>query len=63
MATITKTKSVLHADRHSERTFVQRDEDSGVLRRKVYLDITTYQDLGSPDTVTVTVEPGDTLNV
>lgn len=60
---ITKTKSVLHAEPSSgPRAYVQRDEGTNVLRRKVYLDITTYQDLGCPDTVTMTVEAGDTLN-
>lgn len=63
MPVLTRTRSILHAEPESgARAFVQRDEDTNVMRRKVYLDIETYQDLGCPDTITVTVEPGDTLN-
>lgn len=54
--------SILQLDPTSERSYVARDPITQVLERKLYLDILTYDDLGAPDTITLTIEPGDTLN-
>jgi len=67
-AILSKTRSILtRDDRYSEeefgkRWFIQTDEETGIVRRNVYVDVETFQDLGEPDTITVTIEPGDTLN-
>lgn len=61
-AVLTRTRSVLHLDPLTDRTYRQADEETDVLHREVYLDIHTYQDLGEPDTITISIEPGDTLN-
>lgn len=61
-AILSRTRSVLHLDPLTDRTYRQVDEDTDVLHREVYLDIRTYQDLGEPETITISIEPGDTLN-
>jgi hypothetical protein len=38
------------------------DEDGNPGRTKLLLDPDSFQDMGEPDVVTVTVEPGDSLN-
>jgi hypothetical protein len=45
-----------------DRRYWAVDEESGVIGRQVYLSFQDFLDLGSPETITVTVEPGDTLN-
>lgn len=68
MATLTRTRSVLHRsatkgdEPYSRQWFIQADEDTNVVRREVYVDRQTFEDLGEPDTITVSIEPGDTLN-
>lgn len=68
MTNLLKTKTILKHDTKmgrdwgGSRWFISSDEESGVIRRQVYIDGTTYDDLGSPDTITITIEPGDTLN-
>lgn len=62
---LTKTRSILtrrNPDDWEDRRYWQVDEESGVIRRAVDIDIQTFQDLGEPDTITVTIEPGDTMN-
>jgi hypothetical protein len=64
MAVLSKTVSILtySTDIRDQRLYVQVDPDTEVINRQVYVDIETYQDLGEPDVITVTIEPGDTLN-
>lgn len=63
MALLTATRTILtHVPGDDSRLYVASDEESGVIRRSVYVDIETYQDLGEPEEITVTIEPGDTLN-
>lgn len=64
-ATLSKTRSVLTENGDPDlgvRWYIQVDEETEVIRRELYLDIATYQDLGEPETITVTIEPGDLLN-
>ncbi len=67
-ALLSKTRSILTRsttkgdEDYSRQWFIQVDEETDVIRREVYVDIGTYQDLGEPETITITIEPGDTLN-
>jgi len=68
MAICTKTRSVLHrVDLHGaegvglvtfERILDEQDEP----QRRVRIDVAAWHDLGEPDVITVTIEPGDRLN-
>jgi hypothetical protein len=42
--------------------FAQRDEDTQDLLSSVWVNKQTFDDLGQPDQITVTIEPGDRLN-
>lgn len=47
------------------RYFSQLDEDVTEFRsvhRKFMLDVDTWDELGEPEVVTITIEPGDRLN-
>ncbi len=43
-------------------TFVSSYEDTGVIYRCLIINYNEWVDLGSPDQITITVVPGDTLN-
>jgi hypothetical protein len=43
-------------------TFVMLEDDHDTVVRTVKIDQQTWEDLGRPDTVTVTIQPGDLLN-
>lgn len=43
-------------------TFVQYEDDHGFLTTAVTISATTWRDMGCPDKLTVTLEPGDLLN-
>jgi hypothetical protein len=62
---LSKTASVL-TQVESDSTWVsfeiERDEPDETRRRDVTIDYATWQDLGEPETITVTIEPGDRLN-
>jgi hypothetical protein len=66
---MTKTITVLtHQPSRNEQaqvavTFIAADEDTGRVDRAVVLRYGDFIDLGSPEQITVTVEPGDMLNV
>lgn len=67
MAELTATTSVLHIDTPSSKhdlhaLFQQRDEETNAITRSLLVDRRTWRDLGYPEVVTVTVEPGDRLN-
>lgn len=62
MATLTKTRTVLH---RVEGTFSYRpaaDAGETVRDQLVILDSEVWSEMGQPQTITVTVEPGDLLN-
>jgi hypothetical protein len=67
VATLTKREVVLDLDGPSEiwhegrcgLRFVLDDEGA---RCAVHIDHDTWEDMGSPPQLTVTIEPGDTLN-
>lgn len=67
MAVLTRTRSVLHrsttkgGEPYSRQWFIQVQDDDAITR-EVYVDSQTFHDLGEPDTITVSIEPGDTLN-
>lgn len=58
------TKTVLHRQGHDKYPcfFAQQSEDDYMREHAVALDVDAFEDLGSPDTIAVTIEPGDTLN-
>jgi hypothetical protein len=70
--TMTKTRSVLHrrdpniAPNGGRGEVFQSPADGfpaeGERYQHVWLAATDWIDLGSPDTITVTIEPGDLLN-
>lgn len=43
-------------------TYVGRDDDEGFITTSVEVDVDTWDDLGRPAHITVTIKPGDTLN-
>lgn len=57
---LSKTTSVL--DLNYGTTFTSTDEETFGIVREVYVDPETYELLGSPDQITVAIEPGDKLN-
>lgn len=67
-AVLSKTRSILTRsttkgdEDYARQWFIQVDPDDSSVEREVYVDIQTYLDLGEPDVITVTIEPGDTLN-
>ena len=63
-APLTKTRQVLVTDLQTDGTVHfhnKRDEDE---RYRTYLlmDATDYEAMGSPEKITVAIEPGDLLN-
>lgn len=68
MGALLKTRSILTHDvrfpddEGGRQWFIQSDEETGVVNRRVYVDSTTFEDLGQPEVITLTVEPGDQLN-
>jgi hypothetical protein len=59
---ITRTTSVLHAVSGARGVFVNPLDDDDFRRHLVILDPEIYDDLGRPEYITVTIEPGDRLN-
>lgn len=67
MNTLTKTRSVLTfqgADEFYARYIsdISDEEEGGSLRHVSYLRVDLWDEMGRPDTITLTVEPGDLLN-
>lgn len=66
MAMLTKTASVMSHepgyDLDGLRAFYLIDEETKVINRVVHLNDETFADMGSPETITVTIEPGDRLD-
>jgi hypothetical protein len=64
-ASLSKTTSVL-TQVESDSTWVsferERDEPSDLTQREVVIDYETWRDMGTPEAITVTIEPGDRLN-
>ncbi len=60
---LTKTRTVLTRRPGMLFTFVQEpDEDGDIRRHIVTVDPQVLEDMGNPDTITVTIRPGDRLN-
>lgn len=61
---LTKHRTILHYWTTSMglTSFLTRDEDTGSVVEAHELPEDVWVDMGSPDTITVTVEPGDLLN-
>lgn len=64
MHTLTKTQRILDRTHvtDSHISFRLVDGETAEPATGIMLDRETYDDLGQPDMVTVTVEPGDLLN-
>lgn len=64
----TKTQAVLtrldsqNQDAERTVTFVSAYDDTGVIYRTLILKFDEWKDLGSPEQITVCIEPGDQLN-
>lgn len=57
------TRSTTKGDEdHARQWFASADDDTSAVLREVYVDRQTFEDLGEPDTITVSIEPGGTLN-
>lgn len=63
MTTLIKTKTLLY-NSTSEKPYYVGDVDEGVASSVVFLELTeeAWVDMRRPDTITVTIELGDTLN-
>lgn len=70
MTTMTATTTVLHREAdgrfthrsgREQQRFLSRDDDGR--QHMLFLDAEVDDDLGNPEQVTVTVEPGDRLNL
>lgn len=65
---MTKTRCIMKREFSSEldgritHTFRMRYEDTNVIQRTVELDAEDWEEMGRPETITVTIEPGDRLN-
>lgn len=63
-ATLSKAQSVLSHEPTSDHPnrYIQYDEETNRVRRYVEFDSDLAEDLGYPDQVTISIEPGDRLN-
>lgn len=63
-AILTKTTSVLnlHAGSRHRTSFASVDDDTGAIDREVWMSGRTWEELGGPEQITVTIKPGDRLN-
>lgn len=64
MSALSKARSVLDLDGASANyaTFSSRDEDTRKILRTATISAQDYAEMGRPEQVTVTIEPGDRLN-
>lgn len=65
MSGLTRTQAVLTSRSllgPDGAVFYVEDPDSDDYYRQIQIDRTTFEDLGSPLIVTITIEPGDRLN-
>lgn len=62
--TLSKTTTVMHheLDVGAHVKLVSRDDDTGGIHRAALMTRADWQDMGEPETITVTIEPGDLLN-
>lgn len=63
-----KTRCLLRISRHTRMIppntipFDYDGDEDDVRQTQVFLDKDVWDDMGSPETVTLTIEPGDNLN-
>lgn len=68
MSNVTKTVAVFKRSQYGYTDYANfipfdlSDDDSGMVRRTVVMARKDVDDLGWPDEITVTIEPGDKLN-
>lgn len=60
MSTLTKHQVVMQ--RGQRTTFMARDDDTNHVLDKYVMTRDDFLEMGEPDTITVSVEPGDLLN-
>lgn len=58
---LTKTRTIMH--RKNALVFTCEDGEEEYANHRLAFDGDVWDDMGQPDTITVTIEPGDTLNV
>lgn len=64
MTNLTRSKSILELDNVTvEGAHFQQTEDDGYASKVLRINLQLYDDLGKPNTITVAIESGDTLNV
>lgn len=64
MATLIRTQQVLNltGSTHDRVVFTRDADEPGDIPTRTAIALDTWADLGRPDTITVTIEPGDHLN-
>ncbi len=62
VTTLTRTETVMYLDPHLYGYFFTNHNDDGDFERCVEISKQDWTDMGSPDVITVTIEPGDRLN-
>ena len=66
MTTMTRTQRVLQLDESEGRQgcvrFTREPDEPGDIPTVVDLDIESWRDMGSPEVITVTIDPRDLLN-
>lgn len=68
MAVLSKSRSVLEREPNwrdcGDETvwFESVNEDTDLVDRSITFSIKDWVDMGSPETITITIEPGDRLN-
>jgi hypothetical protein len=65
MMPLTKTRSILHATTRSDGylTFERILDEVDAPQRSIRIDEDDWYAMGEPGVVTVTIEPGDLLNI
>lgn len=63
-ATISKLVTVMDyfSTTYNTVNFITADEDTQQIQRQVLMTVQTWEKLGSPEQITVTIVPGDKLN-
>jgi hypothetical protein len=64
MTDLTRSKSILELDNITvEGAHFQQTEEDGYASKVLRISLQDYNDFGKPNKLTLTIEPGDNLNV
>jgi hypothetical protein len=63
---LSKSRSILKLEKNgvsaNSADFCNRDDDTQQIYYEVILPRSQWDEMGEPDTITITIEPGDKLN-